>query len=221
MDLNPYEELGVSHNASEAHIRSAYRAQAKIHHPDVGGDRAEWDRMSTALAVLIDPKKRKTYDDTGRIEEDKPDNDRASALQVIEALMAEIMNAFISSGFDPFKDPRRMDVIADIKKKIMGDIKQARDGAATGENVVVFMRDMMKRFKLKKRVARTADDDPIVRGLDRQIKSTEQQLDGIRASLRVRELALEIVDGYRFQREESFDVDAYHRGQPSAYSWSA
>ncbi len=206
MDLNPYEELGVDRNASEAHIRSAYRAQAKIHHPDVGGDREEWDRMSTALAVLTDPKKRKTYDDTGRIEEDRPDNDRASALQIIEQHVGAIVNEYIASGFRPDRDPRQTDMAATLASRIRKDIRTGKDAIPGGEKVVAYLKDVAKRFRLKKAAA-APDDDPIGRGFQRQIASTEQQLQDLRHSIEVNEIALKIATSY------AFDVDAsspYH-----------
>lgn len=198
-DLNPYDELGVARDATEAEIRKAYRTKAKIAHPDRNGDPTDWERISTSLAVLTDPKKRKTFDDTGRIEEDRPDNDRAAALQTIEMHMGNIINEFIQSQFRPDRDPRRMDVIKVIRGKILDEITAAKDGIKGGEKVVAFMRDMAKRFTK----AKSSEDDPIVRGLDRQIKSAEQQLSDIRANVRQREMALKILGDYRFQADST------------------
>ncbi len=204
MDLNPYEELGVDRGADETAIRKAYRKAVKQAHPDAGGTAEALLKVSTALAVLTDPKKRKTYDDTGRIEEDRPDNDRAAALQVIDMHVGQIVNDFIASGFAPEKDPRRMNAIDEIRKKIRAEIMQAQDGIKGGENVVEFMRDMMKRFSLANPGA-SPEDDPIGRGLDRQIRNAEQQLSDIKANIRQRRLALTIVDGYRYRFEPHDD----------------
>lgn len=40
--------LGVQSNASREEIQQAYRRLALEHHPDAGGDRAEWDRIIAA-----------------------------------------------------------------------------------------------------------------------------------------------------------------------------
>lgn len=41
-------ELGVSPSCSEAEIKAAYQAKAKLHHPDVGGNREAWEKIQTA-----------------------------------------------------------------------------------------------------------------------------------------------------------------------------
>ncbi len=63
-----YEILGVSKNASEAEIKSAYRKLARQHHPDVdktAGAAERFKEVSEAYQVLSDPGKRKTYDQFG------------------------------------------------------------------------------------------------------------------------------------------------------------
>jgi len=196
VDLNPYDELGVDRDADEPTIRKAYRDRAKSAHPNAGGDPAEWERVSTALTVLVDPKKRKTFDDTGRIEEDRPDNDRSSALQIIEAQMGTIINAYIGSGFDPARDPRRADVVAKIISNVEGEIAQQQDGILGGEDVIAFMEDMRDRFEMTK-----PSENPIVRSLDRQIGMARQQISDLEAAIRVRQLVIEIVGGYEFRAD--------------------
>lgn len=175
MDLDPYQELGGTEEA--------------------------FAKVTTSLAVLTDPGKRKTYDDTGRIEDDRPDNDRAAALQVIEMHVGTLMNAYITGGFQPRQDPRIIDVIARVRTLIAGELEQAEEGVRGGERVVLFLKDVMRRFKLKKPGSGAADDDPIVRGFERQVRHAEQQIADIHQNIRVRKLAHEIVGGYRFEKD--------------------
>ncbi len=63
-----YEVLGLSKNATEAEIKSAYRKLARQHHPDVDkseGAAGRFKEVSEAYQVLSDPQKRKNYDQFG------------------------------------------------------------------------------------------------------------------------------------------------------------
>ena len=57
-----YQTLGVAKNATPDDIKKAYRRLAAIHHPDKGGDTAEFQKVQAAYDVLSDPQKRQQYD---------------------------------------------------------------------------------------------------------------------------------------------------------------
>ncbi|MDB5479283.1 MAG: heat shock protein DnaJ domain protein [Caulobacteraceae bacterium] len=80
MAQDPYQELGVSRNASAAEIRKAFHKLAKKHHPDVNkGDKAseeKFKRMSAAFDLLGDAEKRAKYD-AGEIDADGRETMRA------------------------------------------------------------------------------------------------------------------------------------------------
>jgi molecular chaperone DnaJ len=68
--LDPYEVLGVAHDADDATIKKAYRKLARQYHPDVNPDPEAQERFkeaSHAYEILSDPQKRATYDRGGDV----------------------------------------------------------------------------------------------------------------------------------------------------------
>ncbi len=62
--INYYQVLGVSREASQSEIRNAYRTLAKERHPDhPGGSAEEFSLLQEANAVLSDPNRRRQHDE--------------------------------------------------------------------------------------------------------------------------------------------------------------
>lgn len=57
-----YQTLGVARNATPDDIKKAYRRLAGIHHPDKGGNTAEFQKIQQAYETLSDPEKKQQYD---------------------------------------------------------------------------------------------------------------------------------------------------------------
>lgn len=62
MMMDHYKTLGISRDASQEDIKKAFRKLAMTHHPDKGGDPAEFQRINEAYSVLSDTDKRFQYD---------------------------------------------------------------------------------------------------------------------------------------------------------------
>ena len=60
--MDHYNTLGVSRDASQEEIKKAYRKLAMTHHPDKGGNPAEFQKLNDAYEVLSNPDKRMQYD---------------------------------------------------------------------------------------------------------------------------------------------------------------
>lgn len=194
--MDPYQELGVERDATEAEIKKAYREKAKTAHPDKGGDREGWDRVSRALTVLTDPKARKTFDETGQFEEPTVDNDTVEAMQIIAAHVMPLINRFIAQNFDEKADLRHIDIIGEIEFIIEQEIALARSNIKTGTRAVAYHRDMRDRFTFK-----GAGTDIIRRQIDREIETSDAALKNLERSIRIRELSLTILADYDFRQE--------------------
>jgi DnaJ-class molecular chaperone len=60
--MSHYETLGISKTATPDEIKKAYRKLASKHHPDKGGDTAQFQKIEEAYRVLSDPEQRAAYD---------------------------------------------------------------------------------------------------------------------------------------------------------------
>ena len=70
MAKDPYKLLGVSKDADEASIRSAYRKLAKKYHPDINSTAAAGDKfkeITAAYNLLSNPELKAQYDN-GRVD---------------------------------------------------------------------------------------------------------------------------------------------------------
>ena len=69
-----YNILGVQPNASEDEIRSAYKKLAMKHHPDRGGDQAQFQNIQEAYSTLTDPERRAQWEHQRHFQHDPNQN---------------------------------------------------------------------------------------------------------------------------------------------------
>lgn len=130
---NLYDVLAIAKDATAEQIKKAYRKLAMKHHPDKGGDELQFKELSKAYSVLSDEAKRKRYDETGQVEEERdPFN--------------EILASFISDLQDNV-DSLNTDIIDVAKKKIKKEIKEINLARIQTENKIKYLNFFLKRIK--------------------------------------------------------------------------
>lgn len=112
-----YSILGVEENASAKEIKAAYRSRSKVHHPDTGGDSETFNEIATAHAVLIDPVKRKRYDETGEYGRSMGDS------------FMDQFSQFVSEKLMPIIVGKNMDQLSimNLQSEMMGEAVKFKD----------------------------------------------------------------------------------------------
>lgn len=128
-----YSTLGVDRTASADEIRKAYRRKAMDTHPDrEGGNDAAFKEVQRAGDVLLDPGKRREYDETGRCPGDEP-----TASERVQAMLVDIM--------DKLGEPNFRKVLRDIKRDLLADRKKIEQSVSTAKgNVTIFEKSVSK-----------------------------------------------------------------------------
>jgi len=95
-----YDILGIHKGATDKEIKDGYKAQAKLHHEDVGGTTEAMVEINKAYAVLRDPAKRARYDQTG--EEEIP-SIQTTFDQLIQQIFTKIVFSVDATNNDIIK----------------------------------------------------------------------------------------------------------------------
>lgn len=114
---NPYEILGVRRDATDDQVKAAYRRRAKATHPDSGGDPDAFSRVQKAYELLLDPVRRKVFDDTG-YDVELADPVDLQALMVIEKLVNQLT-------LDE-REPGTFDPLARMRSDLSEEMRKAR-----------------------------------------------------------------------------------------------
>lgn len=136
-----YGVLGIERDAAPAAIRSAYRAKSRKAHPDAGGSATAFATLKRAHDVLMDPKKRAIFDETGQVDETLDKSREIMVKEIVEAL-DNVLVKMLSKG----TRPQAQNMIEHLRAYI----RQKRDALgkeiAGAEIALASMREMESRF---------------------------------------------------------------------------
>jgi curved DNA-binding protein CbpA len=186
-----YDDLGLAPDATEAEIKAAHRAHARKHHPDNGGSTENFARGQRAYEVLIDPRRRQHYDQTGG--ESPRDPEAIERAEVLETIGQAVMQ-FIAGD----TDVERTDVAALAMQALRQAIAEAVANKAKLETGLERIDKAAKRFQL------SAEDaaDLVGQVLEGRRRQVALQIDQCEHTIRIRSRALEALEGYTYRIEE-------------------
>lgn len=188
--MDPYDVLGLVRDATPAEINRAYREKAKTVHPDGGGSDEDFQMLRLAYDTLRDPKRRKTYDETGRIDESRADNAHAPLLQYLAQIIAMLIQHMGDVPADTGNPIQAMrDLINEETRRVTANIEQMKAQ-------VKYIETILKRMKRKKKAKPNPLLETVLQGTVAQGKA---KLEGEAAIQKMRDTILEVLDGYDYE----------------------
>ncbi|MGF9691393.1 J domain-containing protein [Rhizobium sp. 0TCS1.26] len=182
--IDPYKTLGVAREADGAAIKSAYRTRAKTSHPDAGGDVDAFSKLTACYELLLDPVRRKIYDDTG-YDPQLTDAKDLEGMLVLDALVNEII-------LDE-RQPGSFDPVAAMRRKLTDQVVNTRFHILELERHRGRIRNHMDRM------GRRPDSDVLGRMLSARCNAIADAIGKAEAEIEVIEQAYTMLEGYSYE----------------------
>ncbi|CAN7602167.1 J domain-containing protein [Rhizobium rhizogenes] len=180
---DPYDILGVGRDASDEQIKTAYRKRAKGAHPDSGGDAEAFGRLKKAHELLLDPVRRKVFDDTG-YDVELTDAVDLQALVAIEKLITDMV-------LDE-REPGTFDPVAHMRANLLEEIRKANFSKSELER-------HSDRIRLHlDRLGKRPGKDVVGHMLRARIKAIATAIGETDAKIGATERACDMLDGYLY-----------------------
>ena len=140
--FDPYAVLGVARDATADAIKRAFRSKVKDTHPDAGGRLGEFEQVTRAQVILLDPKRRRKFDETGDVDNPDIQEPDHGALTMLSGLLAQILA-------DGERDPLQYDLVVVMRDSLLADERKEAQGLAAIDRSLARITKMRKRFRRK------------------------------------------------------------------------
>ncbi|WP_434734481.1 J domain-containing protein (plasmid) [Rhizobium sp. YTUHZ044] len=190
---DPYDILGVERDADGAKLKAAYRRLAKVAHPDSGGDTEAFDNLQKAYALLLDPVRRKVYDDTG-YDVEFADAAELQALVMIEKLVTDaVLDERAPGSFDP---------VAVMQESLSEELRKAR-----------FSKSELERHASRvglhlERLEKQSGRDVLAHMFRARIEAISKAVAETEAKIKAAERAADMLSGYVYDLDPSLLPEA-------------
>ena len=192
-----YAVLNVPKDATVQENKAAYRLAAMMYHPDRKEGNAElFQAVQRAYEVLMDSKKRKYYDEMGRL----PVEDarlREEALSVVNFNLIQVVDQIAQSP-DPTMEVWRVNPVASVKSKLSQELVNARQNLLGIHKAIRRYKAMLKRFKNKK--AENFENSPVGFLMNEKLTNLEDTIEKVENIIKIHEYAVELCDDYNYDQ---------------------
>lgn len=190
MHFNPYEILEVRRDATLEEIRKQYRKLAMEHHPDRTGDDTQFKLINEAYHILIDPVKRRHWEQHGNVHVPK---EEIAARDKFIGLFLGLCERFPD---DPFKH-----LHATIKQQDE-HIKREKINVARKQTS---LRNIQKRLKYK---GEAPTDSLLYQAIENVIEEMSRQTTNMDFDLKVNSLVRQLANDYTATPENKARIAA-------------
>lgn len=206
-----YAALGLPADATPEQIHAAFLNISRTHHPDIPQSNADiFHKARHAHEILMDPIKRRVYDETGL----DADNDEriVRALGLIRNIVAGILN----DGNVDIDIPARLN--EQLEAEVNGVQVLIRSTEARASDINKISKNIEKRWRGSPQVK-----NALLAMLDGNGKRTEAERVPLDETLEVVRLAIKLMNGARYESDakvywhEQYPVVGLKIGQ---YPWS-
>lgn len=191
--MNPYEILGVKKNDPERVIKREYRRLAQIHHPDnvETGNEAKFEEIKLAYDILMDPARRKRFDEEGRVDEIK------NISKAIQTFMEMTINATVDA-FNPIgmemDDPNLVNIHNMILKKMKDAQRDIHNNLVTTQRKIHRCNKLIRNFSLKVE----GEVDYIGNALRKKLGGLNEEMNRHKDAQRLSEETIRIMEMYGY-----------------------
>lgn len=184
---NPYKVLGVDIDATIKQIKKAFRKKSMETHPDKGGSNEEFQEVTKAYEILATPHKRKQFDETGTVDEEKDNR---------QHINTEIANVF----FAVLNQNEHSIQYKDIIKEMITVFKKGIEEAI---NIQAKLRFQIEKFeKISSRIENTKGEENIFENfVNAEIGKINHSIQNNDDTIKRLELATTIIETYKCEYE--------------------
>lgn len=197
--FDPYSVLGLARSANAAAIKTAYRQQVQVSHPDRGGDTEAFIAIVKAFGVLSDPEARRLYDEAGIIDDDGIKSYRRE----VATILADMFDTAVATAVASRLDLARVDFVGQLTQAVQTGLGGARGELAQTDREIVSLSGLRSRIRRN-----DAQQNLFAERLDGQVKAKTEQHANIKRRVAILETALVELGNYASEVELIAALDA-------------